>query len=191
MLINSYPFKGFLSTSKKSLDIYFLIILFSATIIINSRTSRLDKIIQNKDDDPSIITAWHQSIGFFYVEIAFHSHHLNVEYNKQICRTLNNMDELAKFNLTATLVNDIPFTKPDQDYHFCSSSLEIEECLSNKQADFLLLLDSILPHKYLKIKKVHKIRHEDSTLLGAPFPEKCFIRLRIDLICAQGRLSDK
>lgn len=142
-------------------------------------------------EDISAILTWHQSVGFYYAEVAFHSHHLNSDHIKSIKNALSSMDELAKFNLTSTLMNNIPYTKPDADYNFCNSSLEIEECLSNKHAAFLLLLDSILPNTYLKVKKIHKIFHKDSTLLGAPFPEKCFVRLRLDLVCAQGRLSDK
>ena len=162
-----------------------------AAKVINSRTSRLDRLNKEKSNDNSSITIWHQSTGFFFVEVAFHSFHLNSEYINTISNALNAMDEYAKFNLTSTLISSVPFTKPDADYHFCNSSLEIEECLSSKHASFLLLLDSILPSTYLKIKKIHKILHRDSNLLGPPFPEKCFVRLRIDLVCASGRLSDK
>ena len=143
-----------------------------------------------KTSDSSAIAIWQQSIGFYFVEVAFHSHHMAKEHNISICRALLELDEIVKFNLTTTLNNNVPFCKPDSDYHYCNSTLEIEECIADKHASFLLLLDSIIPDHYVKIKKIHKILHKDSTLIGHPFPEKCFIRLRVDLICAVGKLRE-
>ena len=94
---------------------------------MQARAIRLDRLVKDKASDFSAITNWQQSIGFYFVEVAFHSHHVTTEHKSLISRSLSELDELVKFNLTTTFNNNVPFCKPDSDYHFCNSSLEIEE----------------------------------------------------------------
>ena len=80
-----------------------------------------------------------------------------------------------------------------------SASGKIQSPSSHKNSYYILLVLDVIKNTWnwsvhnvnLKIKKIHKILHKESTLLGQPFPEKCFMRLRIDLVCASGRLADK
>ena len=76
-------------------------------------------------------------------------------------------------------------TKPDLEYHVNTNSHEIEFHLNENDFDFFQILQNkLITHDTapeIKIAKVHKIIHPYSKLLGPPYPEKIFIRYKINI----------
>ena len=82
-------------------------------------------------------------------------------------------------------MHHIPYSKPDLEYHLNTNSTEIEFYLSENDFDFFKTLQNKLKTlnftPEIKILKAHKIIHPYSKLLGPPYPERIFVRHKINL----------
>lgn len=97
-----------------------------------------------------------------------------------IRKILENYSLDTKTRITFALVNSLPFVKPDSLLHTNFNSAEISHCLSLHQiplTDDLKTLDNITVY----IDRVYKIFNVESNLVGMPYPEAQFLRIRVNL----------
>ena len=98
---------------------------------------------------------------------------------------LENVDPLTKYNFARILMHHVSYTKPDLEYHVNTNSHEIEYYLSENDFDLFKNIQSKMKthdiEPEIKIAKVHKIIHPYSKLLGPPYPEKVFVRHKVNI----------
>ena len=129
------------------------------------------------------ILTWHISIGYSLVELAIHNYmHFQLpNLNRNIKAKLNQLDESTRNQLAYTLVNLMDFQCSEPGYYHVSNPSKIEKCLNNYGLCFLSKIWDISDRACIRYSNLSKIITQDSPLLGEPFPEKTFVRIRLDL----------
>lgn len=135
------------------------------------------------NQDETHIGTWHLSLGNHFVEVSIHNTEriTTDDINKMIQETFQQLTLEEKTNFTFKLVNCIPYTKPDCDFNFNHNGREIEYILHRGHTDpFLNKLKSI-DDAIISFDRVYKIISTHSNLIGTPFPETDFLRIRVNM----------
>ena len=140
-------------------------------------------------------------MGYFLCEISFHvtfSHFDTaptgkntspplqpIDIENSLKTELINADPLTKYNLARILMHHVSYNKPDLEYHNNTNSSEIEYYLNENDFDFFKDFQNKIKNPSnspeVRIHKVHKVIHAYSKVLGPPYPEKVFVRHKINI----------
>ena len=101
--------------------------------------------------------------------------------NKKIKNNLNVLSLDERNKLISALVNFMDFHCSEPGYFYVSDPTKIEKSLESLKTCFLNKIWDISSSAHISYSHLFKIITQDSPLLGEPFPEKSFIRLRLDL----------
>ena len=105
----------------------------------------------------------------------------NSNTNKMIANALRELKLEHKTNLTFVISNFVPFSKPDIMFHVNHNPIEITHFLREHRIYLLNELNALSDDVTVNLDRIYKILNPNSNLIGRPFPESNFIRLRINL----------
>ena len=137
----------------------------------------------NSANDSSYLTTWHVSLGNAFVEVSFYNtpQVLAPELNNAIAKQITDLSDDDKHKLTYILVNKMPFVKPDESFQFNFNPREIEFHFTKNSEPLVIDLNKLVDHACISADRIYKFINTDSNLIGQPFPEKVFQRVRVNL----------
>ena len=168
---------------RSSLHLKLLTFILETVKIIDRRERRLDFLNKMANGDATHLFSWHISTGYHYCEMSFHNmtNTPTHDVNSMIQKLLNDYSIQSKTTITFAFINFIPYSKPDLLLHTCYNPAEIAECFNMHQISFMDDLNALLDNITIKIDRVIKILNDNSDLIGFPFPETKFARIRVNL----------
>ena len=101
--------------------------------------------------------------------------------NRMIQKLLSDYSLDLKTKITFVLVNFMPFRKPDSSLHSNFNPIEISNCFTSHNISLAHDLNSISDHITVYIDRIYKIFNINSNLVGMPYPESQFLRIRVNL----------
>ena len=105
----------------------------------------------------------------------------DADTNRMIQKLLSDYSLDLKTKITFVLVNFMPFRKPDSSLHSNFNPIEISNCLTSHSISLAHDLSSISDHITVYIDRIYKIFNINSNLVGMPYPESQFLRIRVNL----------